>query len=386
MTDKLFKLKMDQYSDVRIISEPSDYFSIDQKDDEVIVELNNEYDIYIKYHSAVFENVNRICVFDDITQIIDNESNVLSEIDTSKYILSLSYEETIKHNHDEDNQYNDESIILRLEDYPLPKYITDYNEGRITKPTDIVIPQTSIDVKYNEDIYSYIGTLYMRTSIQDLIPLRVVSYISNDLRHLLSKLNCDIYTMNYTNIEILGDLRYIVLNKNNRLDLYLAIKTEDILKIQSVISGDMMTIEYSQLLNPDNGIIGKVFMIPETSIIVYGESSNINEYIKQQDEDIDEEQEDKLSVDDAASMIYSTYLIDEEDFDDLKKAVMEASFILYKNKDNIDEMPEDDKDRIKDLIVSIDDIREKDNNYFDDIIIMDEQYIYSMSNFIYNFL
>ena len=249
-----------------------------------------------------------------------------------------------------------------------------------------MIPQTSIDVKYNEDIYSYIGTLYMRTSIQDLIPLRVVSYISNDLRHLLSKLNCDIYTMNSTNIEILGDLGYIVLNKNNRLDLYLAIKTEDILKIQSVISGDMMTIEYSQLLNPDNGIIGKVFMIPETSIIVYGESSNINEYIKQQDEYTDEEQEDKLSVDDAASMIYSTYLIDEEDFDDLKKAVMEASFILYKNKDNIDEMPEDDKDRIKDLIVSIDDIREKDNNYFDDIIIMDEQYIYSMSNFIYNFL
>lgn len=386
MTDKLFKFKMDQYSDVKIISEPSEYFSIDQKDDEVVVNMNVEYDIYIKYHGVIFENVNRICVSNDITQIIDNESNVLSEVDSTKYILSLSYEETIKHPHDEDNQYNDESVILRLEDYPLPKYITDYNDGYITKPSDIAIPQANIKVDYNEDINKYIGTLYMRTSIQDLIPLRVISYMSDDLRHLLSKLNCDIYTTNSTNIEILGDLGYIVLNRDNRLDLYMAIKTKDILNIQSIISGEMMTIEYNQLLNPDNGIIGKVFMIPETSIIVYGESSNINEYIKQQDEDTDEEKEDKLSVDDTASMIYSTYLVNEEDFDDLKKAVMEASFILYKNKDNIDEMSEDDKDRIKDLIASIDDIREKDNNYFDDIIIMDEQYIYSISNFIYNFL
>lgn len=373
MDDKLFKLKMDEYVSLKFICEQSDYFYAEQEESNIRVNINNDYDVVVRYHGLMFENVNYLYITDDISSIVDNDNRTIAEIDSEIYILNMKYSDTKTNVIDGEEHH---TIILDLEEYKIPQYILDYSECIINREDAIQMPQVYIDIDYDGYKKNYIGTLYIRTSIDDLIPLKVATYTSEDLRHLLSELNCIVYKINQSNVKILGNIGYVLLRQYNNVEIYNAIKSSDILTMQNVITGNVSRITYDRLLMPDESILGKLFILPKTSIIVCIDE----EYLG------DDVEIDRYDDNNALQMIYNTIMIDPSDVDDLRNKIFSLCILWYKNMINIDNISDDDKKNMKELSDYIKFIRNKDTNYFEDIIVTYDDALYNLTTLVDNII
>lgn len=372
MNDKLFKLKMNELVSMKFICEQSEYFSAIQEESNVIVNISQDHEVVIRYHGLMFENINKLIITDDISSIVDNDGKTIAEIDSEIYILNMRHSDTKTNVIDGEEHH---TIILDLEEYKIPRYIFEYSECIINREDAIQMPQVYIDIDYDGYKKNYIGTLYIRTSIDDLIPLKVSTYISEDLRHLLSELNCIIYKINQSNAKILGNIGYVLLRQDNNVEIYNAMKSSDILMMQNVITGNVSRITYDKLLIPDDSILGKLFILPKTSIIVC-----INQ------EYLDDMESDRYNENNAFQIIYNTDMINPSDVDDLRNKIFSLCILWYKNINNIDNILDDDKKNMKELSDYIKFIRNKDTNYFEDIIITYDDVLYNLTTSVDNII
>ena len=378
------------------------------------------------YNDARLEDASEIIITDEKAEIFDIDDVLIIEIDLNNAFLSFEKAEIT--NRDEEGV---ESIVLHLASYKVPWYIDAYTKGQIHDSSQIQFPQTDIDIKYDGETDKYIITANMRMTLEDIIPVRGFQYIvdADDLQYGLSKLSCDLHDITPENVDIVGNVYYVISKDNGGMDIHRAFRGSSEIIMRSMTTGDVSSIPYSSLLIPADNIIGKFFLIPETAIIAYGnpsemeaffnnkddeesedddevteeventdeedaagdieeDNSNDEEEEDSDDEDIESEDEDHVEDRDRCmSIIYSTFLVPQDSADVLKAAITKISLLLYKNKDDINGyISEEDIEEFKRLYDIINTERVKEDAYFASIIFVDGTYIYNIDTIVENIL
>lgn len=247
MKQTLFDEILYQLRDVRFINSTPDceWYSTSSDEDGIWVTINqdkNDYGIYIEYDGVFISDADAIRIRDDISYVVDKFNNILLEIDTSKKIVSLG----LFNNTGSDVA----NIILSMKLIDIPSYLSYEINPEVV--VDETFPKFEIKVNTDSGCDTASADVYMRSGIDDIIPLHVLSYKNfDDLSLVLSQMYTDIRSIS-GNIQTaaLSMVRYMLVRRRDQnVSIYEATKSEEYMYLEDVETGDIDTMTYGTIFD-----------------------------------------------------------------------------------------------------------------------------------------
>lgn len=247
MKQTLFDEILYQLRDVRFINSTPDckWYSISSDEDGIWVTINqdkSDYGIYIEYDGLFISDADAIRIRDDVSYVVDKYNKILVEIDTSKKIISLG----LFNNTGSDVA----NIILSMKLIDIPSYLSyEINPEFVVDET---FPKFEIKVNTDSGCDTASADVYMRSGIDDIIPLHVLSYKDfDDLSLVLSQMYTDIRSIS-GNIQTaaLSMVRYMLVRRRDQnVSIYEATKYEEYMYLEDVETGDIDTMTYGTIFD-----------------------------------------------------------------------------------------------------------------------------------------
>lgn len=247
MKQTLFDEILYQLRDVRFINSTPDckWYSISSDEDGIWVTINqdkSDYDIYIEYDGLFISDADAIRIRDDVSYVVDKYNKILVEIDTSKKIISLG----LFNNTGSDVA----NIILSMKLIDIPSYLSyEINPEFVVDET---FPKFEIKVNTDSGCDTASADVYMKSGIDDIIPLHVLSYKDfDDLSLVLSQMYTDIRSIS-GNIQTaaLSMVRYMLVRRRDQnVSIYEATKYEEYMYLEDVETGDIDTMTYGTIFD-----------------------------------------------------------------------------------------------------------------------------------------
>lgn len=247
MKQTLFDEILYQLRDVRFINSTPDckWYSISSDEDGIWVTINqdkSDYGIYIEYDGLFISDADAIRIRDDVSYVVDKYNKILVEIDTSKKIVSLG----LFNNTGSDVA----NIILSMKLIDIPSYLSYEINPEVV--VDETFPKFEIKVNTDSGCDTASADVYMRSGIDDIIPLHVLSYKDfDDLSLVLSQMYTDIRSIS-GNIQTaaLSMVRYMLVRRRDHdVSIYEATKSEEYMYLEDVETGDIDTMTYDTIFD-----------------------------------------------------------------------------------------------------------------------------------------
>lgn len=247
MKQTLFDEILYQLRDVRFINSTPDceWYSISSDEDGIWVTINqdkSDYGIYIEYDGLFISDADAIRIRDDVSYVVDKYNKILVEIDTSKKIVSLG----LFNNTGSDVA----NIILSMKLIDIPSYLSYEINPEVV--VDETFPKFEIKVNTDSGCDTASADVYMRSGIDDIIPLHVLSYKDfDDLSLVLSQMYTDIRSIS-GNIQTaaLSMVRYMLVRRRDQnVSIYEATKYEEYMYLEDVETGDIDTMTYGTIFD-----------------------------------------------------------------------------------------------------------------------------------------
>ena len=262
MKQTLFDEILYQLRDVRFINSTPDckWYSISSDEDGIWVTINqdkSDYGIYIEYDGLFISDADAIRIRDDVSYVVDKYNKILVEIDTSKKIISLG----LFNNTGSDVA----NIILSMKLIDIPSYLSyEINPEFVVDET---FPKFEIKVNTDSGCDTASADVYMKSGIDDIIPLHVLSYKDfDDLSLVLSQMYTDIRSIS-GNIQTaaLSMVRYMLVRRRDQnVSIYEATKYEEYMYLEDVETGDIDTMTYGTIFDNTDCIM----LMPRGTILV----------------------------------------------------------------------------------------------------------------------
>lgn len=344
MKQTLFDEILHQLRDVRFINSTPDceWYSAKSDEDGIYVAINqnkSDYTIYIDYDGVFISDATAIRITDDISYVVDKYNDIIVEIDTSKKIISLGY--------NQDGGPGPANIVLSMKLIDIPSYlIHGINPEIVANET---FPKFEIKVNTDSGCDTASADVYMRSGIDDIIPLHVLSYKGfDDLSLVLSQMYTDIRSIS-GNIQTaaLSMVRYMLVRRRDQnVSVYEATKSEEYMYLEDVETGDVDTMTYGIIFDNTDCImlmpIGTILVKLDTGV----ESDPIkiicDEYL------IDDAVINRTYFEEAIkaiSLLINNNInkIADNDIESIEFTQKEADYILYLNNLGYDDNIEYDK-------------------------------------------
>ena len=263
MKQTLFDEILHQLRDVRFINSTPDceWYSAKSDEDGIYVVINqnkSDYTIYIDYDGVFISDAAAIRITDDISYVVDKYNDIIVEIDTSKKIISLGL---CKH----DVLPGVANIILSMKLIDIPSYLEYPINPDVV--ADETFPKFEIKVNTDSGCDTASADVYMRSGIDDIIPLHVLSYKDfDDLSLVLSQMYTDIRSIS-SNIQTaaLSMVRYMLVRRRDQnVSVYEATKSEEYMYLEDVETGDTDTMTYGTIFDNTDCIM----LMPIGTILV----------------------------------------------------------------------------------------------------------------------
>ena len=247
MKQTLFDEILYQLRDVRFINSTPDckWYSISSDEDGIWVTINqdkSDYGIYIEYDGLFISDADAIRIRDDVSYVVDKYNKILVEIDTSKKIISLG----LFNNTGSDVA----NIILSMKLIDIPSYLSYEINPEVV--VDETFPKFEIKVNTDSGCDTASADVYMKSGIDDIIPLHVLSYKDfDDLSLVLSQMYTDIRSIS-GNIQTaaLSMVRYMLVRRRDQnVSIYEATKYEEYMYLEDVETGDIDTMTYGTIFD-----------------------------------------------------------------------------------------------------------------------------------------
>ena len=247
MKQTLFDEILYQLRDVRFINSTPDceWYSTSSDEDGIWVTINqdkSDYGIYIEYDGLFISDADAIRIRDDVSYVVDKYDKILVEIDTSKKIVSLG----LFNNTGSDVT----NIILSMKLIDIPSYLSYEINPEVV--VDETFPKFEIKVNTDSGCDTASADVYMRSGIDDIIPLHVLSYRDfDDLSLVLSRMYTDIRSIS-GNIQTaaLSMVRYMLVRRRDQnVSIYEATKYEEYMYLEDVETGDIDTMTYGTIFD-----------------------------------------------------------------------------------------------------------------------------------------
>ena len=262
MKQTLFDEILYQLRDVRFINSTPDckWYSTSSDEDGIWVTINqdkSDYGIYIEYDGLFISDADAIRIRDDVSYVVDKYNKILVEIDTSKKIVSLG----LFNNTGSDIA----NIILSMKLIDIPSYLSYEINPEVV--VDETFPKFEIKVNTDSGCDTTSADVYMRSGIDDIIPLHVLSYKDfDDLSLVLSQMYTDIRSIS-GNIQTaaLSMVRYMLVRRRDQnVSIYEATKYEEYMYLEDVETGDIDTMTYGTIFDNTDCIM----LMPIGTILV----------------------------------------------------------------------------------------------------------------------
>lgn len=262
MKQTLFDEILHQLRDVRFINSTPDceWYSAKSDEDGIYVAINqdkSDYVIYIDYDGVFISDAAAIRITDDISYVVDKYNDVIVEIDTAKKIISLGY--------NQDGGPGPANIVLSMKLIDIPSYLIYGINPDIV--ADETFPKFEIKVNTDSGCDTASADVYMRSGIDDIIPLHVLSYKGfDDLSLVLSQMYTDIRSIS-GNIQTaaLSMVRYMLVRRRDQnVSVYEATKSEEYMYLEDVETGDTDTMTYGTIFDNTDCIM----LMPIGTILV----------------------------------------------------------------------------------------------------------------------
>ena len=247
MKQTLFDEILHQLREVRFINSTPDceWYSTSSDEDGIWVTINqdkSDYVIYIEYDGVFISDADAIRITDYNSYVVDKYNNILVEIDTSKKIVSLG----LFNNTGSDVA----NIILSMKLIDIPSYLSYEINPEVV--VDETFPKFEIKVNTDSGCDTASADVYMRSGIDDIIPLHVLSYKDfDDLSLVLSQMYTDIRSIS-GNIQTaaLSMVRYMLVRRRDHdVSIYEATKSEEYMYLEDVETGDIDTMTYGTIFD-----------------------------------------------------------------------------------------------------------------------------------------
>ena len=262
MKQTLFDEILHQLRDVRFINSTPDceWYSAKSDEDGIYVAINqdkSDYAIYIEYDGVFISDAAAIRITDDISYVVDKYNDIIVEIDTSKKIISLGY--------NQDGGPGPANIVLSMKLIDIPSYLIHGINPEIV--ANEIFPKFEIKVNTDSGCDTASADVYMRSGIDDIIPLHVLSYKDfDDLSLILSQMYTDIRSIS-GNIQTaaLSMVRYMLVRRRDQnVSVYEATKSEEYMYLEDVETGDVDTMTYGIIFDNTDCIM----LMPIGTILV----------------------------------------------------------------------------------------------------------------------
>lgn len=385
MKQTLFDEILHQLRDVRFINSTPDceWYSTSSDEDGIWVTINQDksgYAIYIEYDGLFISDADAIRITDDISYVVDKYNNILVEIDTSKKIVSLGLFNNT--GSDVDN------IILSMKLIDIPSYLSYEINPEVV--VDETFPKFEIKVNTDSGCDTASADVYMRSGIDDIIPLHVLSYKDfDDLSLVLSQMYTDIRSIS-GNIQTaaLSMVKYMLVRRRDQnVSIYEATKSEEYMYLEDVETGDIDTMTYGTIFDNTDCIM----LMPRGTILAKLDTGVESDPIKIICDEylIDNAVINRIYFEEAiksVSLLINNNInkIADNDIESIEFTQKEADYILYLNNLGYDDSIEYDKIFliIGDIIFGVDTVVSALTRfiYEDDYISEDADYVDAVIN------
>lgn len=344
MKQTLFDEILYQLRDVRFINSTPDckWYSISSDEDGIWVTINqdkSDYGIYIEYDGLFISDADAIRIRDDVSYVVDKYNKILVEIDTSKKIVSLG----LFNNTGSDIA----NIILSMKLIDIPSYLSYEINPEVV--VDETFPKFEIKVNTDSGCDTASADVYMRSGIDDIIPLHVLSYKDfDDLSLVLSQMYTDIRSIS-GNIQTaaLSMVRYMLVRRRDQnVSIYEATKYEEYMYLEDVETGDIDTMTYGTIFDNTDCImlmpIGTILVKLDTGVESDPVKIICDEYL------IDNAVINRIYFEEAIKAISilinnNINKIADNNIESIEFTQKEADYILYLNNLGYDDSIEYDK-------------------------------------------
>ena len=385
MKQTLFDEILHQLREVRFINSTPDceWYSASPDEDGIYVTINqdkNDYGIYIEYDGVFISDADAIRITDYNSYVVDKYNNMLVEIDTSKKIVSLG----LFNNTGSDVA----NIILSMKLIDIPSYLSYEINPEVV--VDETFPKFEIKVNTDSGCDTASADVYMRSGIDDIIPLHVLSYKDfDDLSLVLSQMYTDIRSIS-GNIQTaaLSMVRYMLVRRRDQnVSIYEATKSEEYMYLEDVETGDIDTITYGTIFDNTDCIM----LMPRGTILAKLDTGVESDPIKIICDEylIDNAVINRIYFEEAiksVSLLINNNInkIADNDIESIEFTQKEADYILYLNNLGYDDSIEYDKIFliIGDIIFGVDTVVSALTRfiYEDDYISEDADYVDTVIN------
>lgn len=385
MKQTLFDEILHQLRDVRFINSTPDceWYSTSSDEDGIWVTINQDksgYAIYIEYDGLFISDADAIRITDDISYVVDKYNNILVEIDTSKKIVSLG----LFNNTGSDVA----NIILSMKLIDIPSYLSYEINPEVV--VDETFPKFEIKVNTDSGCDTASADVYMRSGIDDIIPLHVLSYKDfDDLSLVLSQMYTDIRSIS-GNIQTaaLSMVKYMLVRRRDQnVSIYEATKSEEYMYLEDVETGDIDTMTYGTIFDNTDCIM----LMPRGTILAKLDTGVESDPIKIICDEylIDNAVINRIYFEEAiksVSLLINNNInkIADNDIESIEFTQKEADYILYLNNLGYDDSIEYDKIFliIGDIIFGVDTVVSALTRfiYEDDYISEDADYVDAVIN------
>lgn len=344
MKQTLFDEILYQLRDVRFINSTPDceWYSTSSDEDGIWVTINqdkSDHVIYIEYDGLFISDVDAIRITDYNSYVVDKYNNILVEIDTSKKIVSLGLFNNT--GSDVDN------IILSMKLIDIPSYLSYGINPEVV--VDETFPKFEIKVNTDSGCDTASADVYMRSGIDDIIPLHVLSYKDfDDLSLVLSQMYTDIRSIS-GNIQTaaLSMVRYMLVRRRDQnVSIYEATKSEEYMYLEDVETGDIDTMTYGTIFDNTDCIM----LMPRGTILAKLDTGVESDPIKIICDEylIDNAVINRIYFEEAiksVSLLINNNInkIADNDIESIEFTQKEADYILYLNNLGYDDSIEYDK-------------------------------------------
>lgn len=344
MKQTLFDEILYQLRDVRFINSTPDceWYSTSSDEDGIWVTINqdkSDHVIYIEYDGLFISDVDAIRITDYNSYVVDKYNNILVEIDTSKKIVSLG----LFNNTGSDVA----NIILSMKLIDIPSYLSYGINPEVV--VDETFPKFEIKVNTDSGCDTASADVYMRSGIDDIIPLHVLSYKDfDDLSLVLSQMYTDIRSIS-GNIQTaaLSMVRYMLVRRRDQnVSIYEATKSEEYMYLEDVETGDIDTMTYGTIFDNTDCIM----LMPRGTILAKLDTGVESDPIKIICDEylIDNAVINRIYFEEAiksVSLLINNNInkIADNDIESIEFTQKEADYILYLNNLGYDDSIEYDK-------------------------------------------
>ena len=385
MKQTLFDEILHQLRDVRFINSTPDceWYSTSSDEDGIWVTINQDksgYAIYIEYDGLFISDADAIRITDYNSYVVDKYNNILVEIDTSKKIVSLG----LFNNTGSDVA----NIILSMKLIDIPSYLSYEINPEVV--VDETFPKFEIKVNTDSGCDTASADVYMRSGIDDIIPLHVLSYKDfDDLSLVLSQMYTDIRSIS-GNIQTaaLSMVKYMLVRRRDQnVSIYEATKSEEYMYLEDVETGDIDTMTYGTIFDNTDCIM----LMPRGTILAKLDTGVESDPIKIICDEylIDNAVINRIYFEEAiksVSLLINNNInkIADNDIESIEFTQKEADYILYLNNLGYDDSIEYDKIFliIGDIIFGVDTVVSALTRfiYEDDYISEDADYVDAVIN------